>query len=377
MLYLGTENALYVSFDDGESWTSLQNNLPHAPVHDMALQAHFNDLVVGTYGRGFWILDDLTPLQQLDDEILDSDVHLFTPRPAYRFQRLETTMDIPDHGHAGHNPPYGASISYYLKTVPDVDVHIEVMDETGHHIKTLTGTRNLGINRIWWNLRNEPSQKTKLKMPPLYASHVEVGPDGWRPSRGRPISYRVAPGTYTVKLTAGEKELTRKLVVRKDPKSVGTEADIREQIEMLRELWDMSDAVANRVNQIESIRKQIDDLSALLKDDEGASEIITAAEKLDEKLVAVEGNFIQLKHIAGQDFLRWPGRFYSKLGRLAGEVGSTDFPPTAQQIEVHEMYKAQWAVYRAQIDEVLNEDLTAFNQLLEKIGTGPIYYLKR
>jgi hypothetical protein len=332
----------------------------------LALQDHFNDLVVGTYGRGFWILDDLTPLQQLDEGIVDSHVHLFAPRPAYRFQRLETTMDIPDHGHAGHNPPYGASINYYLKTVPEGDIHIEILDGMGKTIKALQGTRNLGINRVWWNLRNEPSTQTQLRMPPLYAPHVQVGPDGWRPSRGRPISFRVAPGTYTVKLTAGGKELTRELVVKKDPRSAGTEADIRVQIEMLRELWEMSDAVASRVNQIEWIRKQVDDLCGLLEDDEAASDIIAAGEELEEKLMAVEGNLIQLKHIAGQDFLRWPGRFYSKLGRLASEVGSTDFPPTAQQLEVYEMYKAQWVEYRAEIDAVLNQDLAAFNRLLEE-----------
>jgi hypothetical protein len=193
MLYLGTENALYVSFDDGESWTGLQNNLPHAPVHDLVVQDHFNDLVVGTYGRGFWILDDVTPLQQLDEEIVDSDFHLFAPRPAYRFQRLETTMDIPDHGHAGHNPPYGASINYHLNPVPDGEIKITILDEVGHTIRTLPATRSFGINRVWWNLRNEPSTQTQLKMPPLYAPHVDVGPNGWRPSRGRPISFRVAP----------------------------------------------------------------------------------------------------------------------------------------------------------------------------------------
>ena len=86
LLYLGTENAIYVSFDDGENWQPLQNNLPHAPVYGIAVQEHFNDLVIATYGRGFWILDDITPLQQLTPQVLASDAHLFPPRPAYRFR---------------------------------------------------------------------------------------------------------------------------------------------------------------------------------------------------------------------------------------------------------------------------------------------------
>jgi hypothetical protein len=172
-----------------------------------------------------------------------------------------------------------------------------------------------------------------------------------------------------VTLTVGEKEITRKLVVKKDPNSAGTEEDIRAQVKMLRELWDTSNAVAERVNQIETIRKRIYYLKARLKDEESASAIITAGEELDKKLIDVEGNLIQLKYIAGQDFLRWPSRFYSMLGSLAGEVGSTDFPPTAQQIEVHELYKTQWAAYQAQLDEVLNKDLPAFENLLKEHET--------
>ncbi len=154
------------------SWTSLQNNLPHAPVHDLALQDHFNDLVVGhLWSRisGFWMTSRL--FSNSLRRILDSDVHLFTPRPAYRFQRLETTMDIPDHGHAGHNPPYGASINYYLKTVPDGDIRIEVLDETGQTIKTLPGTRNLGINRIWWDSEERAITENQTQNePPLCSS---------------------------------------------------------------------------------------------------------------------------------------------------------------------------------------------------------------
>ena len=88
MLYLGTENSLYASFNDGSDWIPLQTNLPHAPVHWLTIQEHFNDLVVGTYGRGFWILDDLTPLQQLTPEVAAADAHLFEPRRAYRFRPI-------------------------------------------------------------------------------------------------------------------------------------------------------------------------------------------------------------------------------------------------------------------------------------------------
>ena len=114
LLYLGTENSLFVSFDDGGKWVPLQTNLPHAPVYWLTIQEHFNDLVVSTYGRGFWILDDITPLQQMTDEVLASLGHLFQPRPAYRFRNKEGRVSQPEDPGAGQNPDYGASIHYFL-----------------------------------------------------------------------------------------------------------------------------------------------------------------------------------------------------------------------------------------------------------------------
>ncbi len=197
LLYLGTENALYVSFDDGDNWNPLQNNLPHAPVHWLLIQEHFNDLVVGTYGRGFWIMDDITPLQQLIPEVMKSDVYLFNPRPAYRFRNVSSPMGCPDDQSLGQNPPYGASIHYYLKSAPKEDVKIVILDEKGQKIKNLKGTKKLGINRIWWDLRDDPSKEVKLRTSPIGSPHVKVGPKGWRAlaGSGRPIKVLMAPGT--------------------------------------------------------------------------------------------------------------------------------------------------------------------------------------
>ncbi|HSR50228.1 MAG TPA: hypothetical protein VLV83_05330, partial [Acidobacteriota bacterium] len=123
LLYVGTENALHISFDDGASWRSLQNNLPHAPVHWIDIQPHFNDLVVATYGRGFWILDDITPLQNWQPDSLSEDIqaHLFPPRPAYRFRQKEPPRSHPYDAAAGDDPQYGATIHYYLPGEPEED----------------------------------------------------------------------------------------------------------------------------------------------------------------------------------------------------------------------------------------------------------------
>lgn len=368
LLYLGTENALYVSFDDGERWQPLQANLPHAPVHWMVIQEHFGDLVVGTYGRGFWILDDITPLRQLTDEALQSDAYLFSPRPAYRFLDKGTPLDQPDAGHAGRNPPPGASINYYLRTVPAGDVSIQIRDAEGAVVKTLGGSKAVGINRLWWNLRGEPSRQIRLRTSPTFAPHVKVGPEGWRPlvGGGGPISYRVAPGTYLVVLKVNGREYTQKLNVKKDPNSAGTDADVQAQVRMQRELWGMSDAVADMVNQMESVRKETADLLEARKDDNRAASVVAEGRALEEKIVALEGHLIELKLTgASQDWIRWPTRFYPKLGSLAGSLVGTDFPPTTAQGDVHEMYKTQLADYQRRWNELLSKDVSAFRRAVK------------
>jgi hypothetical protein len=136
---------------------------------------------------------------------------------------------------------------------------------------------------------------------------------------------------------------------------------------MLLELRDNSSSVADMINQIEWIRKQIYDLYTILKYDKNAASIISEGQELDQNLIAVEENLVELKLTGGsQDWLRWPTRFHAKLSSLAGSVGSTDFPPTTQQIEVHEMYKEQLANYKNQLSELLNKDLPDFNNLLKE-----------
>jgi len=370
LLYLGTENGLYVSFNDGISWMPLQTNLPHAPVHWMVVQENFNDLVVATYGRGFWILDDITPLQQLNFAVIDSEVHLFNPRPAYRFRFKTNPEGYPGDPAFGKNPPYGASINYYLKTVLDGDVKIVIMDEANREVRTIEGTKKPGINRVYWDLRYDPPKEPKLRTSPLYAPWVKVGEEGWRPlvtwAMGGRVGPLVAPGTYTVKLVVGGKELTQKLVVKKDPNTSGNTEDIKTQTLMLLELQENINDVVDMINRIEWIRKQINDLKAVWKGDEEFTLVINTAEDLDKKLISVEDNLVQMKLTgAFQDALRWPIKLYAKLVNLAGSIAASDFPPTTQQVEVHELFKEQLSAFRKQLDEVLEKDLAEFNLLLK------------
>ncbi|HEV2287854.1 MAG TPA: hypothetical protein VGR81_02770 [Candidatus Acidoferrales bacterium] len=366
LLYLGTENALYVSFDDGDNWQPLQSGLPHAPVYWIAVQERFHDLVLATYGRGFWIMDDLTPLEAMTPEIRDSDAHLFAPRDAYRFRNISEPASVSYDPTTGHNPPYGAVINYYLKAAAKDDVKIEIQDASGKTVRTLEGKKDAGVNRIWWDLRFDPTKQIHLRTSPLYAPEVGVGPEGWRPAPAvGPISLLAPPGTYTVKLTVGGHDYSQKLTVLKDPHSAGTIADIQAQDRLMASLEDELNAAADDVNQIESIRVQLLNLEAQLGDDQNSKSIRAAADDLGNKFIDLEGHLLQLKATGrGQDDVRWESMLVDKLDYLAREVGTSDFAPTTQQVAVHEELKQQVAKYHSDLQRMVASDLAAFNSML-------------
>ncbi len=384
LLYLGTENAIYNSFDDGENWRALQGNLPHAPVHWLVVQEHFNDLVIGTYGRGFWVLDDIAPLRELTSRVLDSNAFFFAPRTTYRFQPITEPMSHADsasefsalRGHdpsAGENPPYGAPVTYFLKSVPKGDVTIRILDANGRHVRTLQGSKSPGINRIWWDLKSELSKEIRLRMSPAYAPHVHVGPEGWRPlPEGGRVSILMPPGAYTMKLTVEGRELTQTLTVRKDPNSEGSESDVQSQTQMLIGVRADLEAAADMVNLIESVRWQIHNVSALLETTGDAAAARSAAGELDRTATAIEDRLIQRRLTGAGDGVRWPPQLVSKLAYLAEAVASVDFAPTAQQRDVHTLLKQQLAGCGAQLDELVRRDVRAFNNILKERQIGTI-----
>ena len=399
-LYLGTENGLYISFDDGKIWQPLQSGLPHAPVYWIAAQERFHDLALATYGRGFWILDDITALEQLTPEILTSNAHLFAPRDVYRFRSVAQPAAVSYDPAAGQNPPYGAPINFYLKLkLGEKDsVRLTISDASGKTVRELAcreareeGARRAarpggpgaggeegeggpscevkpGINRVWWNLRFEPGTEIKLRTSPLYAPDVKVGPEGWRPASGTSrISLLAPPGSYTVTLTAGEEKSSQRLNVLKDPHSAGTENDIQTQTQFLSGLQDQMNAVAASVNQIEFIRAQLQTLEKEMEmgsDDTGKA-IRKAADDLEQKLMEVEGKVIQLKSTGrGQDDVRWPPMLASKISYLAEQTGSSDFPPTTQQLAVGEELKKQGDQFEKDYQQILTKDVSSFNAML-------------
>jgi photosystem II stability/assembly factor-like uncharacterized protein len=367
LLYLGTENRIYVSFDDGDNWTPFINNMPPAPMYDLKVQAHFNDLVVGTYGRGYWIMDDVTPLQQLTPQVAASASHLFKPRDAYRFHQRTQPMTMPNDMTVGENPDPGAYINYWLGTAPRGNVTIRITDASGAVVRTLPGTRDQGINRVIWNLTDTPSIPIRLRTTPLYADWVDLGPNRVR-NGGAGISLLQPPGTYTVTLEVDGRTHTQPLRVLKDPNSEGTEADIAAQLAALKAMRTDADSAASAINRIEWTRRQLLDLEAILRDQggTGAAEILRQSQALTQKLIGVEEYLIQLRVTGtGQDGVRYPAKVSERLRYLIGNTSSADFRPTDQTGEVHQVLKVELEEARRNLQLILQTDLPALNRLLQ------------
>ena len=372
LLYLGLENALYVSSDDGEHWVPLQFNLPHAPVYGMVIPEHINDLVIATYGRGFWILDDLTPLESLTPAITSSDLHLFPPRPTYRFIDVAGNYSVNDDPTAGQNPTYGASINYWVSGSAQAQAKIEILDAAGKLVRTIVdSSTHAGLNRVHWDLRNETSRAPRMRTKPQYDAEFEMSPDGTRDAAGvGSISVLMPPGRYTVRLTRAGKTLTQPLEVRRDPNQGETLADIKAATDAMLAIQKDHAASAQMIGQIESVRAQ---LQALGSNAQATAELRQAGGALEGKFVEVEGRLVDPRLTGhGQDEVRYPVKTAGQLSWLAGGVGASDFPPTAQQREVAGILAKEVKDTRVALDTLLRSDLAAFNGLLRQRGIKTI-----
>jgi len=412
LLFAGTADAVYVSFDAGGSWEPLQSNLPHTPVHWLTIQPHFNDLVAGTYGRGFWIMDDITPLQQMTDAVRSSDVHLFAPRDTYRFHGVGGPMSGQDPA-AGRNPNPGAPISYWLSesvagaadlgeqsaegetaemTVPGniggldeemeaegggrrTSVRIEILDASGDVVATIRNApARAGLNRAYWNMRYESSERAVMRTKPLDHPHVSLSEGGTRsPGDGRPVTPSAPPGTYTARLTVGDADPQEQPVtLLMDPNSRGSEAGAMEQFAMMLELRDNQNEVAGLINEAELVRSQLYALRPLLNGRDDFGDINEQIRSIDDKLIGLEMKLTDLRLVGGQDTLRYPRQLFAKVASLSGYISGHDFAPTEAHRAVHEMYKESLGTLVQQMAEIRESDLAAFNRMLRDKGIGTV-----
>ncbi|MBN2408364.1 MAG: glycosyl hydrolase [Candidatus Aminicenantes bacterium] len=369
LLYAGTETGVFVSFNDGATWQSLQLNLPVVPIHDLVVKD--DDLVVATHGRSFWILDDLCPLHQLDEKVATAGVYLFKPRDAYR----RHAGSYPDPS-AGRNPPAGTVIYYYFKEKPEQDIVLEIMDSNGALIKTFSSraeadegredesgrmsrgaqSRRLpaeaGMNRFVWNMRYPDAERVP-------------GAVLWGGSTSGPIA---VPGIYQAKLTVGEETQIREWEWKIDPRIEASPQDLREQFDFLIEIRDALSGVNTAVNTLRRIRSKVGTVLQDIQERPESRAAVEAGEEIRKKLTGIEDILIQAKSKSGQDPLNYPIRLDNKIAALASVVAAADARPTDQSRALFKelMDKADPEI--AKLKEIVDTDVPRLNRLLNDAG---------
>lgn len=364
LLYAGTEQGMYVSFDDGARWQRLQLDLPRTPITDLEIQRDRNDLVASTAGWGFWVLDDLSPLQQWDAPA-EGGVHLFTNRAAYR---VAGGWGSSFGESVGENPPDGAVVDFLLPEVPEDGARLEILDATGVLVRayatepdTLALEERLrvkaGMNRHVWDLRH-------ADIPPVPGLYL------WGSLAGR----RVVPGTYTARLVVGEEVRTAPVEVRRDPRVETTLAAYREQDELLRRIAGEVSDMHRRVVTVGDVRGQVDAVLARAAEVEGdaAGQVRDLGTALLDSLKVVEDSLVQWRTYDGQTVLNAPSRINLQYVYLHGEVDGADDGAGEAARSVLRDLDARWHPLRARLDVLLGEAVERFNQAVRDAGIQPV-----
>jgi len=350
LLYAATETGVYVSFDAGERWRSLQRNLPVTPVTDLVVKD--NDLVVSTQGRSFWILEDLSLLRQITPGDTPTPA-LYTPADAYR-QRWDS---VRVHANLPESIPEGSTIAFLNAKGEEMRVFDLKMTERGADEAPRRGRGGgdavevaPGMNRIVWNMRLE----NPVRVP---------GAVAWPP---HPPGPRVPPGLYTAELRLGEATLSAQFEILAHPKIGTTQAEYDEQFELLRDINDALSEAHRAVNTIRAVRKQINAAVAQAREaGAGADSIAKAAKPLLASLQAIEEAIIQTKSESPQDPLNFPIRLNDKIGALAYAVDG-DYPPTEQVYAVFESLTDRLDKQLDALSAVLETDVPEFNRVVER-----------
>lgn len=360
LLYAGTETGIYVSFNAGERWQSLQLNLPNTPINDLQLQERENDLIVATSGRGFWILDDLSPLQQAMD-VAEGQHHLYAPRHAYRLAGGGGFGG----GGEGRNGPSGAVVDFVLGAEPaeGESVTLDFLSAAGDLIRTLStapdeelspGGRAIsvapGMNRIEWNLRHEA-------IPNIPGAYVF----------GSLAGRRVIPGSYQVRLTIGEWSMTQPLEVRMDPRADATMAEYVEQDAFVASVAAELAAIHNAVARNNDVRGQIDELLERLGDD-APQDVTDEGTSLSTDLETVADSLYQRRTVDGQTVINFPSRLKFQYVFLHGNSDGADAGVSMGSTDVLQDLGARWSVHQATNDELLGPRLDAFNEMVREAG---------
>ncbi len=355
LLYAGTEYGMYVSFDDGASWHPFQLNLPIVPITDLAVKN--NNLIAATQGRSFWMIDDLTVLHQLNNDIANETFHLFKPMDSYRMgggsRRPSKTQ--------GTNHPGGVLVHYYLRDTSSTDtLRLEFLETSGKSIAVFSThpdreekesrlSVHPGLNSMSWDMR--------------YPGADDF--DGmilWAASMNGP---RAVPGEYLVRLSNGDNSQEKTFRILKDPRSTSSQEDMELKFQFLSEVVSKLSETNNAISDIRSAREQIQAVKARMKGDDYA-EIREKADEILAEMKSIEEELYQTKNRSGQDPLNYPIKLNNRLGHLNSLEGRGDYRPTDQAIAFKDEVTALIDTQLSRFEEIRRTDIPEFNRMVKQ-----------
>ena len=355
LLYAGTESGMYISFDNGDNWQPFQMNLPIVPITDLAIKN--NNLIAATQGRSFWMIDDLTVLHQLSDEVTAADHYLFQPMDPYRMGGSQGRPSKTQ----GTNHPGGVTVHFNINEVPadSVEVALSFYEANGDLIRSYSSTSKergeklefeKGGNTFNWNMR--------------YPDGVDF--DGmimWWAGVGGP---KAIPGQYEVRLKVGEEEQSQQFEIKGDPRSEATQEDLAAQFDFMISVQDKVSEAHQAIIDLRDVRKQINDFVGRLPEGDAHAALREQAKTVTEGLTEVEESLYQTKNRSRQDPLNFPIRLTNKLAHLNSLAGIGDFHPTAQLLgvkeEISQLIDEELIDYR----RIMNQEIPKLNQLIRE-----------
>jgi len=427
VLYAGTETGVYVSYDDGRRWRRVQANLPHVPVHDIAVRE--SELVLATHGRSFWALDDIAPLRDWAEPKRGQDAVLFRPPVAYRvrskggfggkpipgrnYRFTDATMiayefaedpatgdKVESYLDAGKNPPTGAIVHYWLRAKPEGEVKLSFHDARGRLIREFTsrkdrpteaappeaqlpgeGAETLGTaagvsqakdERKEPRVKNDPGVNRfvwDLRHPE--ATKIEGDPSMEEFERAL-AGPQVLPGRYQARLTVGGETLTEEFEVRVDPRVAAEPRELQEQFDLLMRIRDKISETHDAINTIRTVRGQVETWEKRTASDRGYRQVTKAAAALRKQLGAIEEELIQWRAKSRQDTLNWPIKLNAKLGGLAAATAQADARPTASQLAVFEDLSRRVDAQLEKLRGLMSGDVARFSTLVRSAKLPPI-----
>ncbi len=358
LLYAGTEFGMYISFDDGANWKPFQLNLPIVPITDLTIKN--NNLIAATQGRSFWLIDDLTPLHQLNETVANSNYFLYKPMPSYRMNG-GTAGRRGQPKNEGVNHPNGVMIHYYLKDTTKAAVSLEILEANGTLIKKYSTKPDKkakeedlsikqGMNKFNWNMRYPNAE----------------GFDGLIMWAGSLVGPKAVPGIYKARLTVNGTPTETEFEILKDPRTSSTQADIKEQFDFSIAVRDKLTETHQAIKNIRTAREQINRVTEPMKGKEGMKEVTDLAKSILDDMKKIEETLYQTKNRSGQDPLNYPVRLNNKLAALNGEVDGSDYKPTQQVKDVHKEIVEKIDVQLNDLKKVMNEKVPKFNEMIKQ-----------